>query len=575
MRRMSQMFRGLISHHPFVAILLAGLVLEMPLLIWGPLPGGHDTNAHLAWYTQFSQQLWSGDVYPRWLSGLNAGLGSPALFVYGPLPYFVASFLKPLLGFLPMPYPELAISIFLCAILGGVAVYLWLRTMVSRTSALTVAILYMAMPYHLWADNYSRFALAEFWAMTWMPFTLYFLRRLILNQAMAFAGLAATYGCLATTHLFMTLMFSPVLLATAAFTAPKAHRRRALTGTCGALLLGAGLAAFYTIPAMSHQQYLSARQLAQGAFSYQNNFLAFGMGLFQTGSKPMSWHCSWIALNMLLILVSCAILSFRGEVEDSISPKYWLVVSVSAFVMMFPISAPVWKALPALQDVQFPWRFLAVLSISVCPLLAAVPLHIRRHVHPLTTMALIIAAASVGGWLLTYGHVWYLYETGGPMQQKDNQELAVQADWLRPVWCKWSDAKYLAPSEMRSIARQQPLVRLVVGTGSAKIVSWKPREIWIRTDTREPTDIVLRQFYYPKWLAQDLPNKSRLRLEPAPPEGLTKIYVPAGAKEIVVELPRDSAELLGLWISAVSVLLIVWLLLRDKDLLSQMNSIPL
>ena len=37
-------------------------------------------------------QLWSGELYPRWLLGMNSGFGSPTFFVYGPLPYYAAAF---------------------------------------------------------------------------------------------------------------------------------------------------------------------------------------------------------------------------------------------------------------------------------------------------------------------------------------------------------------------------------------------------------------------------------------------------------------------------------------------------
>src|SRR5215467_12159800 len=177
----------------FLSIVAASVAFGFPLLTRG-IPLGHDTLDHLQRYSCVAAQFWQGEVYPRWLARMNSGLGSPALFVYAPLPYFAPALLRP---FLRLPVSasreslELGISMWLAIALSGAAAYLWLRTMASRWAATAAAILYMAMPYHVVIDAYTRAAVAEMWPFVWMPLSLYFLSQILEGGfALAGAGLA-------------------------------------------------------------------------------------------------------------------------------------------------------------------------------------------------------------------------------------------------------------------------------------------------------------------------------------------------------------------------------------------------
>lgn len=56
------------------------ILLGLPLIIFAPsfwlrhIPGD-SSKYNVAWLAEFSDQLFSGVIYPRWLPGMNAGLG--------------------------------------------------------------------------------------------------------------------------------------------------------------------------------------------------------------------------------------------------------------------------------------------------------------------------------------------------------------------------------------------------------------------------------------------------------------------------------------------------------------------
>src|SRR5205823_6430575 len=113
----TQFLRMKASHG--MAIAGAGLVLTLPVLILGVPFLSDDAGFHAVWYTHFSHQLWAGDLYPRWLAGMNGGLGSPVFFFYPPLPYFLTSILRPFFRSDPQGWHQLGVSASLALIASG------------------------------------------------------------------------------------------------------------------------------------------------------------------------------------------------------------------------------------------------------------------------------------------------------------------------------------------------------------------------------------------------------------------------------------------------------------------------
>ncbi|HBL04383.1 MAG TPA: hypothetical protein DDZ61_17650, partial [Aeromonas salmonicida] len=59
-----------------LALILASGALLLPLWLQGGSQG-HDLFHHLLSGHYFAQQLWQGEIYPRWLMAMNGGFGSP------------------------------------------------------------------------------------------------------------------------------------------------------------------------------------------------------------------------------------------------------------------------------------------------------------------------------------------------------------------------------------------------------------------------------------------------------------------------------------------------------------------
>lgn len=198
--------------HPWLIIAGAAILLALPAILFG-FPNGHDTRYHLVWHTHFADQLWGGELYPRWLRDAAFGHGGPVFFFYGPVGFYVSALASKLFAVDPHGRYAMAVAAAIALGLSGGAAYLWLRTLAGQRAAMLGAILYMAAPYHLAFDLYLRSAYGEFWAFVWMPLVLYFIRRARVPSIEAYAGLALSHGALMLTHLPTTLLFTPFAVA--------------------------------------------------------------------------------------------------------------------------------------------------------------------------------------------------------------------------------------------------------------------------------------------------------------------------------------------------------------------------
>jgi hypothetical protein len=96
--------------------------------------------------------------------------------------------------------------------------------------------------------------------------------------------------------------------------------------------------------------------------------------------------------------------------------------------------------------------------------------------------------------------------------------------------------------------------------GVVSVVEWSPRRIALNVKLQRPTDLEIRQFYFPNWkiAAQDL--RTALIPQPAKHSGLMRVRAPAGNYRIDLAMVPMLQELIGGAISTVALLLIVALI---------------
>ena len=562
---------------PIVVITAAGLIFTIPTVIYG-IPSFSDDGVthHALWYIHFSTQLWAGDLYPRWLMGMNEGLGSPVFYYYPPVPFFLTSLLKPFFTGDPQGWHQLGLSASLALIASGLCAYLWLKDLTDRNSALLAAVLYMATPYHLAADLYIRGSLSEYWAFVWTPLILYFTHKIMNGNKLAVPGLAVSYALLLMTHLPTTLIFSPIPIGYAFYLSSKGQKLKVTGNVLTGLALGIGLSAVFLWPAMTTQQLVFLDRMTTGYFSYKNWLLFSNFSLWKEDKVPL------LLLTLdLAALACCAFViarlnpnKFRRQVNI-----FWLVVAMATIFMMTDFSRPIWLIFPVVQKIQFPWRFNFILSLATTALLAT-SIYSFKKSRPGSMRVIWITILLIATWLPATGWaIWRAYPFHDSSQEEINyrnreidQEREVpeyyprwntamaEMDWEKSINEKeWDESMSREFESLLQRVGQSggslSKFNVVEGLGQVRINRWRPGQIDLQVQTPAGMKINVSQFYYPNWTGHLFSESSSLILQPSQPDGLISLSIPQGSHEVLLEMKRSKAETTGQIISLISLVI--------------------
>lgn len=537
---------------PGLSITLLGLFLTSPQLLTTCL-GGHDIYHHLIFSHHFSEQLLQGELYPRWLTSMNGGFGSPTFFFYPPLPYYLTALFswipeQSLLGCTP-----LGLSISMALILSGMSAYYWLRELTSARYALGIAMLYMVLPYHFLIDLYVRFSFAEFWSFAWMPLILYCSKRISRGEPHGVVGLGISLALLITTHLPTLLIFLPILIGYSLVAYSSTSRLIACARNGLGIVLGIGLAAIYWLPAMTTQEYVSMPSMYVGFLHYSNSFLS---------SWPTPEHGWSFRRYLMVITVGTSLLgvlawwwSRRYQApEVRHESRYWLVVAVLSLGMTLPWSKPIWDLLPMLQKVQFPWRFNAVLTVAAITLFAFAATTLRTLIvhgrsYVIRSWALLLATLLLTQLAVGIEPLFFDRLTASDVQKA----LQVSRSPLeyRP---RWVPVEQFSKESVNRLGASTPQVQSTPSSVRWQMIEWAPRQIHLSISTPQAGTLTLHQYYYPGWIAHVAGRSQPLPLQPSP-DGLLQIEVPAGDYPLAITLAPLPEERTGRWISTCTLLL--------------------
>ena len=531
-----------------LALMTATALLLLPFWLRGGSQG-HDLFHHLLSGHFFAVQLWQGEIYPRWLMEMNGAFGSPAFFFYPPLPYYVSALFagpSPLAHHAMIP---LLWSSTLALGLSGLFAYLWLRPFATSGRALAASLLYMALPYHLAIDIYARFALAESWAFVWAPLALLAQDRLCRRAPFALLLLALAVALLTLSHLPSTLLILGLLTVRSLLLAWRSKITMHLWPTLLGQLWGLAMASLLLLPALLDQGGISMDQMRIGMFEFHRNFLD---RLPETSSDwRFRGHLAWLTLlTLVLLLVAWA------AAREPLHPELliWGTLGTLSFLLMLPLSEPLWHLLPPLQLVQFPWRLNLLLVIATVAVVAlGVPAYRPWQWLWWAVLALTLLSQAV-----------YVHES--PLTQAP-QKSALDGEFdskrsAREYRPKQVPKGMFAPTLLAWKDEFQPAITTEQQGISWQILNWQPRQIVLTVDAPAPAKLILHQFDYPGWQAK-LDGTLPLTIS-STRNGLIQVWVPAGRHQVTFTLTARWPERLGYGLSLIAWL--IWSLLLASQI---------
>lgn len=339
------------------------------LLPEGRFYANHDNLGYALRLIEFRDCLTHGYMFPQWCSHFRGGLGSP-FFNFYQSGYFYAAALVP--SALPVNW-QLGLPLVFFAATAFAAMYRLIRRTWSSSAAAVAAVAVVAAPYAR-TNLYLRGDLSEFSAMMCVPACLLaldgWLRRPLCFRSVVFVGMAgAAVVCL---HPAIGLMSSGLMLILVVVKSLSDRSVRTLASGLCCLGVAAGLSAVYWLPMFAHMDLVSADQAWDGTsyggyYHYSRHFnplISFLDASPTDTPVPIKLGIP-VLVGTALAVVMQAIGYRRRSPHQRV--QFWCLAGISAagLFLMTPASSWLWDHLPLLHRIQFPWRMLSVVSVSL------------------------------------------------------------------------------------------------------------------------------------------------------------------------------------------------------------------
>lgn len=537
----------------YLIILLAGVIITIPLNFHG-LFTSHDFNIHFKWSYLFAEQLISGELYPRWLAKDFSGYGSPVFFYYGPVPFYFSSFFYFLFHKISTLWIPITLAASFSIISSGLSSYLWFKSFSTSRASLIGAIVYMLMPYHLGIDLYTRFAYAECWSFVWMPLILLFTDKITKGKSLTgVIGITASLGLLLMTHLPSALIFLPFPLLYLLYFSKK----RRIWVLILAYIMAFLISAIYWAPAVTYQKYANFSALLE--YAWQDNLLFYNPENIE-GSVRL-WY--YLNFSTLLILIVALIFLFQIKKYAKSYKKGYIfygAMIIISFLMVTPLSIPVWLIFKPLQIIGFPWRFLSVFSLFFTAILAFyLSLREKDITFNNSQKRPIINFTYFVGVLILATNLMFVYD-----KIFESKALVENIDihFLRDELIKeFKPAEHVPANisieNLRSIPNSK-LLDVVEGYCEITILDIQPRLIKFDVNSNSYlSKIRINQFSFPGWkLAGDNKLNAKIKTE----NGLLYLIVPEGRHSIKLVLGRLTIEHYSIIISAITFIILLFML---------------
>lgn len=571
------------SPHLFVLLALTTLVAA-PLTAPGYFMFAHDARHTVYFMQMFDAALRDGALLPRWAADMVFGYGYPVWLILAPLPYYGAEFFH-LLG-LDFPAAIKAVEA-VGWFASGLAMYLFSSRVLNKNAGLVAAVAYLFVPYHV-VDVYVRGAMAEFLAFIFPPLILWAIYQIYTTRRILYVPLAAiTYAAMLLTHVQMTVLFSPVIAGyilvmwlsyrrttdderrTVNFVRRPSSvaRQSPLLLSSISILWGVAIAAFFFLPVLLEQRYLTNDPLIGGFFNFRLHFLNpsqllspfWGYGYAGINGNDQ------FALQLGIPQVFFALIAlFTLQRRDLVSAQiiYFALVTVAAVFAMLSISTPLWElAAPIVAFTQFPWRVLFVSSFALSFLTgAALRIIPSRGLTPERSdqfrvallLSLLLALAMFPFARPQYTETQFTWNTMMDFQVND-RELLGDTVWVQT---RPKDSPLVEQYRAGNITSKAIVLE---GDAFIDLLERRPLGDTVRVDAKTPTRIQFYTRYFPGWTATL--DSVPVTVEPSGEQGLLTLNVAQGIHTVTTRWGTTSPRVVGGAISILAFLaaaIIMW-----------------
>ena len=557
----------------------------------------HD-DQHIARLVLLDQGIMQGSIFPRWVGGLGFGFGYPLFNFYPPLIYYLGLLFHSV-GFSYIWSIKLVFMVGF--ILGAIGIFHLTKSLTNKMSAYFSVALFTYAFYHA-VLIYVRGALAEFFAMSLIPYVFLFLLYTFQKKdSHNYIYLGVSIALLILCHpliafpTFLLLILSIIYFLTTIMLGDNTDKIDQLVSfgkrIIISIVIGLSLSAFFWIPSITEKQYtLTDTILTQELASYKLHYIypqqfiysPWGFGGSGVGlSDGMTMQLGKMQIGFFLISLFLLIVYIVGRLTDreKISRNYFFILCLFLFslFMTTPYSSFIWDNVKYLWYLQFPWRFLTFTTVFVAVLggysiyLSEKILKQKKNLSLFFNKYLLISATLVLSAMTVLIYQKYFHPEKY-LHINDNQRTTYdQLAWNvsrtsfefipKGVKTMTSSLKTTIPAIQKTDIAKNSYTLL---SGNSQIsqqinlFTKKSYTINVLTDSL----IQINTFYFPGWNAY-LDDQS-IQINDNNSFKLIRVNVPKGYHKLILKFENTIPRTVGNVLSIIGLMIILTLLLKKN-----------
>jgi len=518
---------------PFGITFLAFIFTISPLLHHGFFPTFDDIQ--VVRIDVMFRELLSGQIPVRYVNEFGNNGGYFLFNFYSPLVYYLGALLH-FIGFTLVKSTKLVFI--LGYLLGGVGIFVLLKAYCDKLSSVLGVTLFLTASY-LGYDVYTRGDLAEFFAFAMLPWIFWIFLSLKKHPNLNRLFIAGfLYALLIISHniiSYITSIFIFLLLILPPYS------KKTTIYYIFSIITASIFSASYWIPLFSEYKFLNLTSNSSIVGQYFSNFLS---PLQIAGFQKIPWGFRPPILGSGLfvgIIFSALILLHHYKKErniNSVSIFAFLGILLSIFLIS-NLSKPLWDMVPFFRYIQFPWRFLAVVTVLAVLLISVtISKFTNAVIKIIFFMLLLIPAVTINYQYLKPSEYNYIATYKA-------EDICSTTTWAQEYLPMWTKKCFPKDNHLPLVYSRDPII--ISNINSVQ----NGRKTFFNTYGNGGR-VYFAKYYFPGWQVI-MDENINIKLYPSGNQGLITFDVPSGRHSIVVSLKDTNARFIGNMLTLISI----------------------
>ncbi len=308
----------------------------------------------------------------RWAYDSGAGYGEPVFNFYGQFVYWVGEIFH-LISFSKIDSIKL---VFITSFIGSAVGMFFLSRKVWKNdlSALVSSIIYLYAPYRA-VDVWVRGALPEAFSFVFFPLIILAIENYLETSKRKHLLLfSLLFSLLIINHNLSVILFAPFLIIWIIFRFLQIRKIRPILELLIAGIFSGFLSAFYLLPVVFESKFVGISDTTTGVYDWRANFVTiyqlfisrfWGYGGSTWGSDDglslSIGQIQWIipAIAFVTILIK------KRLNKETLTFFILVLIGLFGLFLTHNKSTFIWNNLAFMKYIQFPWRFLAVVTFAL------------------------------------------------------------------------------------------------------------------------------------------------------------------------------------------------------------------